>query len=219
MTYDMQDFLRAWINKAIVNGFHKFYYDSRVFFDTYWLGVQTLKCPLDLWVYQEIIHEQKPDAIIECGTYYGGSALFMASVCDGVNNGQILTIDLDEKDTRPLHPRIHYLHGSSTSREIVDQVASLIRDCQAVMAILDSEHHKEHVLNELRIYSNFVTKNSYLIVEDTNVNGHPVLSKFGPGAMEAVDEFLRTDGRYVVDETREKFHLTFNPKGYLKRIY
>lgn len=35
---------------------------------------------------------------------------------------------------------------------------------------------------------------------------------------EAVEEFLETHKEFAVDDTREKFLLTFNPRGYLRRI-
>jgi cephalosporin hydroxylase len=85
------------------------------------------------------------------------------------------------------------------------------------MVILDSDHHKDHVLRELEIYSKFVTNGSYIIVEDTNINGHPVRPKFGPGPTEAVKEFLKGSRDFVIDKSREKFFLTFNPNGYLKK--
>jgi len=34
--------------------FHRSYYDSHVWQDTRWLGVPAYKCPLDLWVYQDV---------------------------------------------------------------------------------------------------------------------------------------------------------------------
>ena len=69
--------------KDIANRFHKLYYDSNVWNNTFWLGIPALKCPLDLWIYQEIIFEITPDIIIECGTANGGSALFY-NVSDSV---------------------------------------------------------------------------------------------------------------------------------------
>jgi cephalosporin hydroxylase len=75
-----------------------------------------------------------------------------------------------------------------------------------------------HVLDELRIYSKLVTKDNYLIVEDTNLNGHPVAPGSGPGPMEAVDGFERENHDFVSDRSREKFLMTFNPKGYLRKI-
>ena len=207
--------------EKIVETFHKLYYEGyaagKTWADTYWLGVRTLKCPLDLWIYQEIIFDVKPDVIIESGTAYGGSALFLASICDLVNNGEVITIDI-AKNLRPSHPRIKQLLGSSTSEETVRTVGSLINGKGAVLVILDSDHHKEHVLDELRTYSTLVTKGSYLIVEDTNINGHPVVPEFGPGPMEAVEEFLKENDDFVVDNTREKLLLTMNPRGYLRKI-
>lgn len=208
------------LEKNIIDHFHKLYYESddQTWKNTCWFGIPTEKCPLDLWIYQEIMFETKPDVVIETGTCHGGSALFIASICDLLNKGQIISVDIEQKENRPKHDRIVYLLGSSVSRDIVGRVQDLIRDKGRILVVLDSDHNRNHVLAELRIYSQFVTKGSYLIVEDTNLNGHPVDPEFGPGPMEAVREFLEENKNFVVDESKEKFYLTFNPGGYLKRI-
>ncbi|MEM3362666.1 MAG: CmcI family methyltransferase [Candidatus Anstonellaceae archaeon] len=205
---------------GIVDQFHRLYYEThdRTWCNTFWMGIPTLKCPLDMWIYQEIIFEVKPDIIIESGTANGGAALFLACVCDLVNKGKVITIDIKVMPNRPKHNRIIYLLGSSTSDEIIEKIKGLIGENDKVMVILDSDHKREHVLNELKIYSKFVTKGSYLIVEDTNLNGHPVKLSFGPGLMEAVEEFLKGNKDFIIDKTKEKFYLTFNPNGYLKKV-
>lgn len=204
--------------RRIVDPFHTLYYDSKVWTETTWFGVRTQKCPLDLWIYQEIIYELRPDVIIETGTLNGGSALFLASLCDLLKKGKVITIDISNKKARPRHPRIQYLLGSSISEGVVEGVSRMLRPKDIVMVILDSDHSKNHVLHELRTYSRFVTRGSYLIVEDTNINGHPVYPEFGPGPMEAVEEFLKETNEFVVDSGRERLYLTFNPRGYLRKI-
>ena len=146
--------------------------------------------PLDLWVYQEILHELRPRFIVECGTAAGGSALFLASVCELLGVGEVVTVDIEERPGRPAHDRITYLRGSSVAEDVVGRVKGLVRDAAPVLVILDSDHSREHVLRELRLYGEIVTPGSYLIVEDTNVNGHPVSELHGPGPMEAVEQFL-----------------------------
>lgn len=86
------------------------------------------------------------------------------------------------------------------------------------MVILDSDHSQSHVAKELASYPEFVTRGSYLIVEDTAVNGHPVAREHGPGPMEALDDFLKTNNSFEIDRSREKFLLTFNPRGYLRKV-
>ena len=204
---------------SVVDRFHALYYDRRVqtWGETYWLGHHALKCPLDLWVYQEILHEVRPGLVIETGTYRGGSALFLASICDLLGRGQVLSVDSAKQKGRPRHKRITYLTGSSTSEQILRQVRRRARGKKRVLVILDSGHGEAHVLAEMRAYAPLVTPGSYLIVEDTNLNGHPVEPGHGPGPAEAVAAFLAENDGFARDESREKFLLTFNPGGYLKK--
>ena len=210
------------LRRLLVDQFMKFFYGSpdvqTGWVNTFWLGIRALKNPLDLWVFQEIIYETRPDIIIETGTFQGGSAFFLASICDLLVHGTVITIDIQPSIERPQHPRIVYLNGSSTSDAILRTVGGFVFHVNSVMVILDSAHDKDHVLEELRSYSSFVTVGNYLIVEDTNINDHPVFSDHGPGPMEAVKEFLQWNREFVVDETREKYLLTLNPRGYLKRV-
>jgi cephalosporin hydroxylase len=205
----------------VVQDFHKLYYTSpqRTWQNTFWMGVHIKKCPLDIWIYQEILFRTRPDLIIECGTSRGGGALFLASMCDLMYCGRVLTIDINKLAGRPSHPRITYLTGSSLASDVVGAVRAALVPGERVMVILDSKHQKDHVLGECRTYGPLVTEGNYLIVEDTNINGNPVRPRFGPGPMEAVEEFLEEAGdRFVVDRECEKFLLTFNPSGYLRRI-
>lgn len=206
--------------RRIVRRFHRLYYltSRRTWRNTFFLGVPVAKCPLDLWVYQEIIHEVRPGLIVETGTAHGGSALYMASVCDLVGAGRVVSVDNVAREGLPRHPRVTYLVGSSTDAATFDKVCAHVRPGEAVMVVLDSEHTRDHVLEELRLYGGLVTPGSYLVVEDTNANGHPVLRSYGPGPWEAVTDYLGGGAPFAADESREKFYMTFNPRGYLKRV-
>lgn len=195
--------------------FHRLYYKSAVWTNTRWLGVKVQKCPLDVWVYQEILVEKRPDVIVECGTRFGGSALFMATVCDSIGNGRVISIDLFDLREGLTHPRIDFRLGNSVDERIVASVRSRIRAKESVMVVLDSDHHLPHVLREMELYGPLVSQGQYMIVEDTNINGNPVAPHFGPGPKEAVEQFLSGHPEFTVDRSREKFFLTFNPGGYL----
>lgn len=206
------------VQRAITAAFHRLYYTNaaQTWRTTQWFGHAALKCPLDMWVYQELIYRQRPDLIIETGTHSGGSAHFMATICDAIGHGSIVTIDTDQRPRRPEHPRITYVHGSSVAPQVLEQVAR--RASGRVMVILDSDHRRDHVLAELEAYSPFVDEGSYLIVEDTNVNGHPAARSHGPGPMEALDDFLPRHPEFRVDQDCERLLMTFNPRGYLVRV-
>ncbi len=214
------------IAKTIVNAFHWIYYNSWNRPDSaspdinnlHWFGYKAMKCPLDMWTYQELITEIRPDWIIETGTHAGGSAYFLASMLDLLGKGKIVTIDIEEMPNRPEHARLTYLTGSSTSDEILEQVSAMVGENDRCIVILDSDHSRDHVLKEMDKYEKFVQSGSYLIVEDTNINGHPVKPRWGRGPYEAVQEFLTRNRDFVVDKGCERFLMTLNPGGYLRRV-
>ena len=209
---------RARVRRLLARHFNRAYYYALedTVFTTSWLGVRTLKFPTDMWMYQELIAEHRPAVLLETGTLWGGSALFFATIFDALGSGRVVTVDISAPE-RPAHPRITYLQGSSTDPEVVAQVKVLIGDHGPVMAILDSDHARDHVLAELRVYGGLVTPGSYLVVEDTNVNGNPVLPDHGPGPGEAVAAFLDENHEFEIDTQRERFMLTSAPGGFLRR--
>ena len=207
--------------ERLLDGFHRWYYEAGegggTWKDTRYLGVTTWKSPLDLWVYQELLWELRPGLIIETGTAHGGSGLYLASLCETIGSGEVVSVDIGEWPDRPAHPRLTYVVASSTDPAVVAQLAERAAGAGTVLVVLDSDHSRDHVLTELRAYAPLVTPGSYLVVEDTNINGHPVYEAFGPGPMEAVQDFLKERDDFEVDRSREKFLLTFNPGGWLRR--
>jgi cephalosporin hydroxylase len=209
--------------RAIADAFHRLYYDGpegegRVHHRTTWMGVPCLKCPMDLMAYQEILFETRPGLVVETGTHEGGSALYLAHMLDLLGAGEVVTIDVLHRPGRPPHPRIRYVMGSSGDVELAGGIFRGRPPGERRLVILDSDHSRAHVLRELELFAPRVPPGNYVVVEDSNVNGHPVLPDFGPGPSEAVEEFLAGHPEFEVDRSREKFLMTFNPGGYLKRI-
>jgi cephalosporin hydroxylase len=168
-------------------------------------------------VYQEILVETKPELIVETGTYRGGSALFLASVCDLVGRGEVVSIDIEPlREDYPEHPRITYLGGrSSTDPEVVAKIRERSAD-RPILVILDSDHSQAHVEAELAAYAPLVPVGCYVIVEDSNIGR--IRKDLMPGPLEAIERFLAGTDEFEIDREREKFLITFNPSGYLRRI-
>jgi cephalosporin hydroxylase len=184
---------------------------------TSWMGINILKYPSDLWIYQELISWLKPDLLIETGTWSGGSALYLSHLCDLVGKGEVLSIDLSPQPNLPQHPRLTYITGSSTAPAVMVRVRQRAHNKQTIMVILDSDHTAPHVLHEMQLYHPLVTPGSYLIVEDSNINGHPAAPGWGPGPMEAVMQFMQENRDFEIDKECEKLLLTANPNGYLRK--
>jgi cephalosporin hydroxylase len=214
-----------------------------------WLGIPIIQLPQDMYAVQELIWKVKPDLIIETGVAHGGS-LFLSStllrlldLSDCVSSNQlydpscpkrkVIGIDIEFREhnlraieTHPLSSNIHLIKGSSIDQEVVDEIFANVQGAKNVLIILDSRHTSEHVKQELKMYSPFVSVGSYIIVMDTFVESLPndtwrsnVEYSVGNGPMIACDEFLEGNSEFIVDSTIEnKLQLTSSPSGFLLRV-
>lgn len=184
---------------------------------TYW-GVKALKNPLDYWVYQELIYENQPDVIIEIGNASGGSTLSLAHICDLLGRGKVIGIDLSHggiPDSVKNHRRITFIEGDACHR--FTDVAKLIDTNDRVLIIEDSSHAYQNTLNVLRAYSVLLQPGDYFIVEDS-ICHHGLSVGPNPGPYEAIETFVKENGGFEIDRSKESFFITWNPKGYLRRV-
>ncbi len=205
--------------------YHLWYFNNWVWTQTSWLGVQTYKSPMDMWNYQEILVSLRPSLIVEFGTWHGGSALFFAGVMRQIGKPFVVfSVDIASEqisEKAKSDPDIRLLTMSSVREEVRMAIEKLRAENPGpVFAILDSDHSKDHVLGEMMNLRDVLVTGDYLIVEDSNVNGHPVLSGFGPGPYEAIEEYFhRFPNDYEHDSGREhKFGFSFAPGGFLRRL-
>lgn len=207
----------------LVTGFHRLYYHSLGWDNNHFLGYQIKQCPFDLQVYQELVVRLGPRSIIQTGVAGGGSVLYFATLLDLIQAGpEAIVVGVDvglSPAARTLvHPRIRLIEGSSTDLATVEAVSALVPE-RGGLVVLDSDHTRDHVAREIAIYREFVGVGSYLVVEDTNINGHPVFPDFGPGPFEAVEAFLAADRRFVRDDSVWRRNLfSFHQHGWLRRI-
>jgi cephalosporin hydroxylase len=185
---------------------------------TNWVGVPIWQNVLDLWTLQETISEVKPGLLIETGTHRGGSALFYANVMDSLGSGRVMSVDIVKRHEIE-HPRITFLNGSSTDPVIVEEVRSLAASVEGpVMVVLDGNHDRDHVAEELELYAPLVTPGSYLLSQDGVIDKMRIFRDSRPGPLPANRDFLKRHPEFEHDEERDlRFNLTHHPLGWMRR--
>lgn len=192
------------MDKAQLN---RAYFEARDWLRTYYKGVQMLKYPSDLFVYEKILQETDPDLIIETGTLDGASALWLKDH----SNAHIVTIDVDD---RAKHKQgITYIVESSLTA--IEQVKQIANKYRKIMVILDSNHYYDHVKQELELYAPLVSKGCYLVTEDTFISQYLNNEDYPGGSVwEAVQEWDKTG----FELQQDTFQVSMNPNGWYKRV-
>lgn len=136
-----------------------------------WLGRPIIQLPDDMLRIQEAIWQVQPDVIVETGIAHGGSLIFYASLMEMIGKGRVIGLDIDIRahnraaiEAHPMIKRITMIEGSSTAPETVAAVKAHIGAGDTVMLILDSNHSRDHVADELAAYADLVTPGSYIPV-------------------------------------------------------
>ena len=231
--FEKQKIKPAWKNasdfESAIGGLVKTHMDSGLYFFEF-LGVKIRKNPCDLMTIQEMITKLRPDNIIETGGGFGGSAVFYAMIMDYLDlPGKVYTADLlvynldpMERFAKKFKGRLKYFQKAmSIGFSVIDNTLVPEVGGKNNLVLLDSYHGAEYVFTEMEVYSQFVQPGGYMVVEDTCLSGHPVWGKYPKtmkGPMEAVDRFIGMYDNWVIDRSCEKHLMTYNPRGYLRRI-
>jgi cephalosporin hydroxylase len=194
-------------------------WDHRAWREATWLGHPVNRYPADLHVYQELLAEVRPSLIVLAGddAGLGGRASYVASVCEQLRHGHVVAIGGDDVAGRPSHPRVTHLAGPPEDPSLAEQVAALTPDPADALVMLGLDE-VGRVMAAFERYAPMVPVGSYVVVENTVLNGRPVASGTGPGPHEAVVAILGRHGDFVPDPVGERYTLTFNRGGYLKRV-
>ena len=212
-------------------------WDSKYVYSFAWMGRPIIQLPEDMIRLQEVIYTLKPDVLVETGVAHGGSLIFYASLFEAMGKGRVIGVDIEIRphnreaiESHPMKKRIELIEGSSTAPAVLDQVKAQIKPGETVLVVLDSNHTKGHVLDELRAYGELIGVGSYVVATDgimEQVKGAPRTGDDwdwnNPKA--AVHAFVAEDARFIVEEPTWPFNegvvterVTYWPDAFVKRI-
>lgn len=203
-----------------------------------WMGRPIIQLPEDMIRVQEAVFQVKPNVIVETGIAHGGSLVYSASLLKTMGiEGCVIGVDIEIRphnrraiEEHFLFPYITLIEGSSTAPDVVREVKSLIKPGDKVLVILDSNHSRRHVLDELEAYCELVTKDSYIVATDgimqdvsDTPRGEPSWNEDNP--VGAAHDFLKKHPEFVLETPQWLFNEsnlreninTHYPDAWLKR--
>jgi cephalosporin hydroxylase len=211
-------------------------WDTKYVYSFAWFGRPVIQLPEDMIRIQELMWTLKPDVIVETGVAHGGSLVFYATLFKAMEKGRVIGVELSLRDhnrsainAHPLANLISIVDGSSTAPDTIGKVKSQIKAGETVLVILDSNHSRAHVLDELRAYADIVTPGSYIVATDGimgEVVGGPrtqpdwVKNNPTQAALDFVAEnpdFMIEEPEWPFNEGVVKTRVTYWPGCYVKR--
>jgi len=219
---------RAWLRAG---------WDVKHVYSFTWLGRPIIQLPEDMFRIQELIHNVRPDVLVETGIAHGGSLVFYASLFEAMGHGRVVGVELALRphnriaiDAHPMRRRIEIVDGSSIAPEVVARVRALIAPGESAMVVLDAKHSFDHVLAELRAYAPLVPIGSYLVAADGIMQDMVGAPRSAAGwatdnPQAAARRFVAEDPRFVIEEPEWAFNegkantrVTYWPSCYVRRI-
>ena len=202
-----------------------------------WFGRPIIQLPEDMIRLQEVFYRVSPDVVIETGVAHGGSLIYYASLFRAMAHGRVIGIDIEIRphnreaiEKHELSDLITLVEGSSTAAEVVQKVHSLVKEGETVLVILDSNHSKQHVADELEAYHGLITKGSYIVATDGVMkelfdvpNGKAEWKTDHPTA--AAEAFVAKHPEFVLEQPEWSFNeseltqnITHWPGAWLRRL-
>lgn len=219
---------RAWLRAT---------WEAKYVYSFAWMGRPVIQLPEDMIRLQEVIWALKPDVLIETGVAHGGSLVFYASLFEAMGHGRVIGVDIEIRphnraaiEAHPMKKRIELIEGSSIAPEVVEAVKAQVKPGERALVVLDSNHSKDHVLDELRAYGPLVNVGSYIVATDGimeqvvgGARTKPDWATNNPKA--AAHAFVAEDARFVIEEPAFPFNegvvterVTYWPDAFVKRV-
>lgn len=205
--------------------------EYKLMYEHTWLGRPIIQFGDDMIMLQQLLWDIKPDIFIETGIAHGGSLIYTASLFELMgNDGQVIGIDVEIRphnrvaiEQHPMYKRIKMIEGSSVDAKTITELEKNIQAGKKVCVMLDSNHSKDHVLKEMQLYSKYISKDSYLIVQD---GAQAWVSDIPRGKSEwkddnplaAIEIFLKDNNEFVIDHKYTRMGITQSPSGYLRKV-
>jgi len=202
----------------------------RLMYEPTWLGRPLIQFPTDIVAMQELIWSVQPDVIVETGVAHGGSLVLSASILELIGHGKVIGVDIEIRahnrvaiEAHSLNHRIELIEGSSIANETIIAVKQAIGNSRKVMVVLDSNHSEAHVLRELELYGDMVTKDSYMVAHD---GAQAWVWDIPRGKLEwkddhpltAIHKYLKLHPEFVQEPFWTRLGITSSPDGWLKKI-
>jgi cephalosporin hydroxylase len=171
------------------------------------------KDAFDLALYPMLLWQTKPRTIIEVGSFFGGSALWMADLMAGYGlDTHVYSVDVVKVWTAR-HDRVTFLNGSGQNLAGVFSEAFLADLPRPLLVIEDADHSFATTAAVLDFFHPVMRPGEYVLVED---------GMTAPPALQALQQSLATHPLdYHVDSTHCDYfgqNVTWNVNGFLRRM-
>ncbi len=178
-----------------------------------WDGMGPQQFQWDMWLYVEALTADRPKTLIELGTGQGLTCLYFAKILPPTS--RVITVDKSTFDLGIQYPsNVITLRGRDTRDPMV--AAEVAAMCEPPVAVfLDTEHDRQQVLDELRLWKGLVSARQLLLVEDTWI-GVPQGS-WRDHALGGVEAFFQENNEFAIDLWPQRWLTTQSPFGWLRR--
>jgi cephalosporin hydroxylase len=203
--------------------------------DTY-AGVGMSKFPEDLRVYEHLIWMSRATAVIEIGTYLGGSALWFRDRLVAFARYypgppiHVISVDIDvaaaRRNLEAVDPRyaesISLIEAGVEDPSLARRVADALPAEARCLVVEDSAHVYETTYQSLTTFAPFVPPEGYFVVEDgcVDVEAMRLSDEWPRGVLPALHDWLRTSpGRdFRISRELELYGISCHPEGFLRRL-
>ncbi len=193
-------------------------------------GVQLMKFPEDLRVYEHLLWDGHVNAVIELGAAFGASALWFRDrlrtmeTYGRIGRWQVISVDVDVSQAQPHlegEEGITLMPGDLNDPALPEAVADELYVDSNCLVVEDSAHIYSTTRAALDGFARFVGPGGFFVVEDgcVDIEEMRLLPDWPRGALPAIDDWLASPQgqEFSVRRELEIYGLSCHPRGFLQR--